>query len=105
MTKKQIQDARELVGGKINELKTWLLKNHKNPYTSCVMNDVREYELEEQRLAALDLEAYPTMDEVAQLTGKELLIMFRTLGKPSNDEEVKVLEHVKNRISQYKSQY
>jgi len=42
MTKKQIQDARELVGGKINELKTWLLKNHKNPYTSCVMNDVRE---------------------------------------------------------------
>jgi len=56
-------------------------------------------------LAALDLEAYPTMDEVAQLTGKELLIMFRTLGKPSNDEEVKVLEHVKNRISQYKSQY
>ena len=101
MTKKEIQQALDFVRGKVVELKDWLIKHHTNPFINTVAKDIRHFENQISELVALDLETYPTLEEVKAMQGKELLLVMRTLPKPRNENEQITFDYIFERIKQY----
>lgn len=101
MNKRQIKEAMRLVDSKTTELKEWIALHHDSPYREKVLEDIRQYEREKERLIRLDEDTYPSADDIVSVSGKEILVMYRAIRQPRNAEERAVYDKICERVKQY----